>query len=420
MCVNIDSVINMTAAPWMTADEAAARLGVSRATLYAYVSRGHVRSQAMPGPSRARGYAREDVERLRHRTEGRRDPEKAAAGALRWGVPVLESAITLIDGRRLYYRGHEAVGLARTNTVEEVAALIWTGTFEPVRAHPPRIHAPRITDHGPRIPGRAFVRRAQESLLRAASEDPGAFDVRPERVALVGSRILDTVVAAATGVPPDGRAIDVALGRAWALDSRAVDVIRAALIVCADHELNVSSFTARCIASAGSSPYAVVIGGLAALEGTRHGGASVRVETMVDSMRRARDLHSAIAARLQRGDAVDGFGHPLYSDGDPRAVALFDLLRASYARSAELAFILRVVQAASDAGSGQPNLDFALASVSRVLRLPSGAPLMLFAIGRTIGWIGHAIEQYAANQLIRPRAKYIGVQPGQGPRPDPR
>ena len=137
-------------------------------------------------------------------------------------------------------------------------------------------------------------------------------------------------------------------------------------------------------------------------------------------MRRARDLHGAIATRLQRGDSVDGFGHPLYPDGDPRAVALFDLLRASYARSAELTFMLRVAQAAADVGSGQPNLDFALASVSRVLRLPLGAPLMLFAIGRTIGWIGHAIEQYAANQLIRPRAKYIGVQPGQGPRPDPR
>src|SRR5579859_2016873 len=109
--------------PRMTADEAAARLGVSRATLYAYVSRGRIRSQATPGPSRARGYAREDIERLRQRTEGRRDPEKAAAGALRWGVPVLESAITLIDGRNLYYRGKDAAGLARTASIDEVAAL---------------------------------------------------------------------------------------------------------------------------------------------------------------------------------------------------------------------------------------------------------------------------------------------------------
>jgi len=59
----------------------------------------------------------------------------------------------------------------------------------------------------------------------------------------------------------------------------------------------------------------------------------------------------------------------------------------------------------------KPNLDFALAAVARVLRLPAGSPLMLFAIGRTIGWIGHAIEQYATDQLIRPRAKYVGVPP---------
>jgi len=88
--------------PWLSADEAAALLGITRATLYAYVSRGFVRSQATAGPSRARDYAREDLDRLRRRKEGRRHPDEVAAGALQWGVPVLESAITLIDGERLF------------------------------------------------------------------------------------------------------------------------------------------------------------------------------------------------------------------------------------------------------------------------------------------------------------------------------
>ena len=70
-----------------------------------------------------------------------------------------------------------------------------------------------------------------------------------------------------------------------------------------------------------------------------------------------------------------------------------------------------VARMASRAAGERPNLDFALAAAARVLRLPAGAPLMLFAIGRTIGWIGHAIEQYATGQLIRPRAKYVGVVP---------
>jgi len=393
----------------MTAEDAAARLGVSRATLYAYVSRGHVRSQATAGPSRSRSYAREDIERLRQRTEGRRDPEKAAAGALRWGVPVLESAITLIDGNRFYYRGHDAVTLARTRSVEEVAALIWTGSFQPpiLRSGRPRT----ARNDGRRVVRIGFVGRAQQALAREAAEDPRALDLRPEHVVPTGLDILGTVVAAATGSRPKETSIDAALGRAWDVNDRAIGIIRAALILCADHELNVSSFTARCIASAGSSPYAVVIGGLAALEGTKHGGASARVEAMLESLRRSRDLPAAIAARLARGESLDGFGHPLYPDGDPRAQALFDLLRAFHAKSTELAFGLAVARSAADAGRGHPNLDFALACVGRVLRLPPGAPLVIFAIGRTIGWIGHAIEQYATGQLIRPRARYVGDRP---------
>src|ERR687891_1992189 len=72
--------------PWLTAAEAARVLRVSRATLYAYVSRGYVRSQSKPGSSRERRYSRDDVERLRRRTEERRDPDKAAARVLQWGL----------------------------------------------------------------------------------------------------------------------------------------------------------------------------------------------------------------------------------------------------------------------------------------------------------------------------------------------
>jgi citrate synthase len=101
----------------------------------------------------------------------------------------------------------------------------------------------------------------------------------------------------------------------------------------------------------------------------------------------------------------------LYPGGDPRAAALLAALRERYARSADLAFILEFAEAASAAVGEAPNLDFGLAAVSRVLRLPPGSALTLFAIGRTIGWIGHAIEQYATGQLIRPRARYAGVPP---------
>ena len=125
----------------------------------------------------------------------------------------------------------------------------------------------------------------------------------------------------------------------------------------------------------------------------------------------ARSLRRAIAARL-RGEPIDGFGHPLYPDGDPRAPALLDLLRATRTpRSVELAFVDTFAEAAASLVGEPPNVDFALAAMARVLRLPPGAPLTLFAIGRTIGWIGHAIEQYATGQLIRPRGAVVGPTP---------
>jgi citrate synthase len=395
---------------WIGAADAARLLRVRRATLYAYVSRGYVRSQPGAGPSRERQYSRDDVERLRRRIEERRDPDKAAARALQWGVPVLESSITAIDGARLFYRGHDVGTLARTRSVSEVASLIWSGRFDSPLADDPLGDVGRKPAAAARLP---FMTRAHAAIAVAAAGDAFAFDVRPETVILSGWRIVHLLTRAATGLPPGGRSIDQTLGQAWRAGPRGADVLRRALILCADHELNVSSFTARCVASAGSTPYAVVTAGLAALEGTRHGGTTARVESMLAAMRRSRSIGTAIGERLRRGERIDGFGHPLYRDGDPRAAALFEQLQERYPKSPELAFVLEVAAAAAAALRDRPNLDFALAAVARVLRLPADSALTIFAIGRTVGWIGHAIEQYATGQLIRPRARYVGIAPNQ-------
>jgi citrate synthase len=397
----------MSTSNWISAADAAAILHVGRATLYAYVSRGRIRSQVMPGSTRQRVYARDDVERMRRRAEERRDPEKAAAGALQWGVPVLESGITLIDGRTLFYRGHDARTLARSRTVQEVASLIWTGGFDAGWLQPPHASARAAAR---RLP---YAARARAALAIAAADDPQACDTRPQSVAHCGWRILHVLAALEAGAIKRHEALDAALARAWSVTRGGADVLRVALILCADHELNVSSFTARCIASAGSSPYAVVTGGLAALEGPRHGGAGARVESMLGSLRGAKTLRQALGDRIRRGEPLEGFGHPLYPDGDPRAVALLAQLRECHPRSAQLAFVERFAAVARDAVGERPNVDFALAAVGRVLELPAGAPFVLFALGRTIGWIGHAIEQYATGHLIRPRANYVGVRPSE-------
>jgi citrate synthase len=155
----------------------------------------------------------------------------------------------------------------------------------------------------------------------------------------------------------------------------------------------------------------VVTAGLSALEGPRHGGASARVEAMLSSLRDAPNLRVALAARRRRGEAVDGYGHPLYPEGDPRAASLLAALEDRFGDLEECRFLRRFVRSANAMTGDRPSLDFGLAAVARVLQLPPDAPLMLFAIARAVGWIGHAIEQYATGRLIRPRARYAGVAP---------
>ncbi len=392
---------------WMTADEASRSLGVNRATLYAYVSRGFVRSEARQGRTRERRYAREDVERLQRRNEERRDPAKAAERALQWGLPILDSKITLIAGGKLYYRGHDAVRLSATHSVEQVASLIWTGGFDADFSDTP-LHVIA----GGTAAGLPFTSRAQSVLAVVSARDPLAWDLRPHAVAQSGWRILNLMTSVAAESAELSETIEETLARAWLTrNHHAAGLIRAALILSADHELNVSSFTARCVASAGANPYSIVIGGLAAIEGTKHGGAAIRVENLFAELRRSRDVRRALAERLRRGERIEGFGHRLYPNGDPRAIALMSLLRERFPKSTELAYAESVATAGESLTGEKATIDFALAALSRVLRLPPGSPLMLFALGRTIGWIGHAIEQYGLDAVIRPRARYVGQTP---------
>jgi citrate synthase len=388
---------------WLDAKAATRLLDVNRATLYAYVSRGFVRSEPVPGRPRERRYAREDVERLRVRAEERRNPEKAAANALRWGVPILESSITLIADGQLYYRGQDVCELARTRSLEEVAALVWCASFEADIFDTPLHVISGVS--GPDLP---FINRAQSVLPLVAARDELAFDLRPRNVAQTGWRIVNLLTSVAAASQELEGTVEETLAREWAPKKKdAAKVIRAALIVCADHELNVSAFTARCVASAASNPYAVVVAGLAALEGTKHGGATARVDALWRDLRRARDVRARLSERLRRGESIDGFGHPLYANGDPRAALLLDMLP----KSAELTFARNLAESVDSVLGEKPNLDFALVAVERVLDLPRGSALALFAIGRTIGWIAHAIEQYAQDAMIRPRAKYVGPKP---------
>ena len=387
---------------WRAAEE----LGVSLGTLYAYVSRGLLRSEATGG--RRRRYRAEDVRRLKERRERRRDPDRVVEDALHWGTPVMESAITLIEDDGLYYRGRDAVALAAGSTIEEVAALIWVG--DPARA--PDLFPPAPPELPPRIRaalgnGLPPVEAFQVSLSLAGAEEPAAYDLRPAAVARTGGRILGLMASVAAGEASPG--VAETLGRGWKLqDPGAQALLGAALILCADHELPVSTFVARCVASSEATPYAVAVAGLSAMGGVKHGGQTELVEALLREVEVVGDAREALAGRLRRGERVPGFGHSLYPGGDPRGAELLRRATAAYPNSPDVALCAAVVDEALELLGERPTVDFGLVTLARALGLPPGGAVALFALGRTVGWIGHAIEQYESGSLIRPRARYVG------------
>jgi citrate synthase len=396
--VNLDSVINMST--HLSAAAAAERLGVSRATLYAYVSRGLIRSRLQNG-RRVREYAREDIERLLAQSEGRRDPLRAAQRVLEFeGLPVLSSALCLIDGGRLYYRGHDAVALSQSARFEEVAALLWGGACAPPEPLRPPPASVRRT-----LARLGFAAASVAHLATVQARDAHASELDPARVRASGARILSELTALALGFDAGQGDIAARLCQAFgARDRSARRAIETALILCADHELNASAFAARVIAATGATPYMAVCGALGALSGQRHGGMTERVTRLFEAPEPASEL---LAAHLGRGEPLPGFGHPLYPDGDPRAAQLL----ASRRENAEKRRADVLTEAAQQTLGIHPNVDFGLVALCRSFALPRHAPFVLFALGRSAGWVGHVIEQYTNGTLIRPRARYVGVPP---------
>ncbi|MEO5929103.1 MAG: citrate synthase family protein [Candidatus Kapaibacterium sp.] len=393
---------------YLTAREAARELGVTAATLYSYVSRGLIHSETTAGTKRDRRYLAEDVERLKRRKEVRHDPSTAARGALHWGTPLLESSITLIDDGKFFYRGYDAVELASARSVEEVAGLIWRGDFEPVRfagAFPRRWSGMRKS-----LEGLAPLDQFQLLLPVVAADDRAAYDLRAKGVRATGARMLGMMAKIASGNNgvSDGIAASLSPRSRSGAHAR---LVTAALILAADHELNISAFSVRCVASAGSTPYAAVAAGLAALGGTKHGGYTERVEGLLRETGKPERSADVIASRLRRGETIPGFHHPLYPNGDPRGRALLDMTAAAFPKSPAVRLSAGISAAMHELTGDHPTIDMGLVTLANALGLPDGSALTLFALGRTIGWIGHAMEQYEMDRLIRPRALYTGRRP---------
>lgn len=408
---------------WVSADEAAAQLGVKRATLYAYVSRGRIRTTAGKS-ARERLYARVDLDRIRTRAEARLGHTAVAAGALRWGEPVLDSSICAIRPEAPYYRGHSAVELARTARFEQVAELLWTGAL-PTTA--PVWKAPRWGGLARRV-GAVLPRGVQPftvfsiSVPILAAADPHRFNApaheERERARGLMAQLASSFVLLRRGSPDtvaEGSIAQIVATSLGASRGRAgLDALNAALILCADHELNVSTFTARVAASAGSDLYLCISAALAAASGPRHGGACDRVEALVREAARPDRAEAVVLARARRGEELPGFGHTLYPAGDPRTPPLFEIAREIAPRAGGVRTLLAVVDAMARTRGERPSVETGVVAVALALGLPPGSAAGLFSLGRCAGWIAHVLEQRESGTLLRPRARYVGPEPQTG------
>lgn len=392
---------------WMTSEEATRRLGVKPETLYAYVSRGVIRSERVPGQRRSRFLAA-DVERhaARSRVGGR-------AGGLE---VVVETELTLLepDGR-LSYRGWDVVDAVESATFEEVASWLWTGTREATRfeAPPePLATARRVLDAAGDL---APVDRWRTVLPVLRSLDPLRGDRRAAAVQATGRDLVATLVGCLPLLGDEPAHDPRIAARLWPRitaappSRRRIAVLDAALVLLADHEMAASTLAVRIAASTWADPYLVVEAGLSALGGPLHGGASEGARALLrEAGPDGSEAAPAVGRRLERGERIAGLGHRVYERCDPRVAPLLARLDDAGDTPPAAGAVLDVV---GGRDLPFPNVDFALAAVAEAYDFIDGATESVFATARIVGWLAHAIEEYEHALRFRTRAAYVGPRP---------
>ena len=366
-------------------------------------------------------------------------------------VVAARSAITSIDGERgrLYYRGYEIGALTARVPFEAVTLLLWFGALpEPDEAagFAARLQAARSLPPGvdallERIPLASHpldVLRTAVSFV--ASVDPDTSRVDREANVRKCERLLGLIPAVVSAwhrrrsglpsLPPRGDLAHAAhflyalTGHAPAPE--AARLMDAVLTLHADHEFNASTFALRVAVATMADLHAAMVAAIATLKGPRHGGANEDVLAMLREIGDPARARSFVEARLaareglskgERGDPksrVPGFGHRVYRVDDARARVLRGMARtvAEATGRIRLFEVAEGVYETVTSKTGLPvNVDFFSAVVYDALEIPPDLCTSIFAVGRVAGWCAHALEQYADNRLIRPRADYTGVAP---------
>jgi citrate synthase len=376
-------------ARYVGAAEAARQLGVQRATLYAYVSRGFIeRRVAVDG--RTSLYSVDDLERLTGR--GRRREGDALP---RPSLDVqIATSITTLDEDGVRYRGHDVAELARTASFERVAELLWTGVL-PDHAEWP---SPDPTDvalvrrvtravRGPALP--AMVAVASALGVLHPGDDPAAAARR-----LLG---VVPVVLDPTGDEVSGSLAE-RLASCWqpARAATLAPVVDRTLVLLADHELATSTLAVRIAGSTWAPPYQAFAAGLAVVQGPLHGVvAQLTYDLLLDAERLG--AATAVARRLHAGERLPGFGHKIYKAADPRLAPLLEAIALLPDPLGRIAVLDDLIGEAGVRMTRPPNIDLGLGGLALVADLPRDVPL--FAIARIAGFAAHLSEELGERPL---------------------
>lgn len=386
---------------WLTTEQAAARLGVKRETLYAYVSRGLVH-RALDTDGRRSRFDPAEIDQLRRRQ--RPEGEFATLVSTRIARPTDEG---------VHVRGRDLVAEAALSTFEDAADRIWQAG--PDEAWPSVDDADKVVgDVAVQLPRRApLMDRLRIGVALASAADPLRDDLSPASVRTAGRRAVCAMVKALPRrCSSQGASIADALWCRLArrqASQRRRPVLNRALVLLAEHGLATSTLGARVAASVRADPYSVITAGLGVLGGRLHGAASAPVHQLLAEAARSDDAASALGDAQRALSFTPGFGHVTLKRRDARCAALMEALTSAWPTDERLATVLETYNLAADRTEGIPTVDFALGALTYLADMMPEAGEAIFAIARTVGWIAHAQEEYDEEPLrYRFRARYIG------------
>ena len=360
------------------AGEAARILGVSKATLYAYVSRGRVgRSTAADG--RTSLFALDELEALAAR--GRRSEQVP-----RPTIDVqITSAITVLDESGVSIRGHDLGELVVDGQFEDVAELLWTGEWSPGTTWP-------AAHRGDLARVSAMADSALTPIPRLAVAAHVLDAAHPGDDAPTAARRLLAVTPGMCGSRRTRGRYAHRLAGAWRTDpnSELVHAVDLALCLLADHELATSTLAVRVAASVRASPYGAIAAGLATVDGALHGSASREAHRFLEEC--SADGPAVVVARSRDGRRrAPGFGHPIYRGLDPRFASLLAAVRQLDTTGERMAIVDDAIATVGQAMPQQPNIDLALGALTWVADLDTDVPI--FAVARIAGWAAHYAEE---------------------------